>query len=135
MSPKTIPTKKEQDAFYQLRGVVQKAAPHPVATAVVGIDLGDKSSSCCTIDQEGQDLGEGTVATTDCGMRTAFAGKARMRIAIECGTHSPWVSRLLAKKRAVVAVARKLLILMHKLWRTQTAFVSFPQVPQVLQAA
>jgi len=47
------------------------------------------------IDQEGRDLGEGTVATTDRGMRIAFAGKARMRIAIECGTHSPWVSRLL----------------------------------------
>jgi transposase len=28
-----------------------------------------------------------------------------------------------AKKRAVVAVARKLLILMRRLWKTQTAFV------------
>ena len=30
-----------------------------------------------------------------------------------------------AKKRAVVAVARKLLILMHRLWKTQERFVPF----------
>jgi transposase len=40
-----------------------------------------------------------------------------------------------AKKRAVVAVARKLLILMHRLWKTQTAFVPFPGMQTVPQAA
>lgn len=40
-----------------------------------------------------------------------------------------------AKKRAVVAVARKLLILMHRLWKTQTAFVPFSAIQPVPQAA
>jgi transposase len=30
-----------------------------------------------------------------------------------------------AKKRAVVAVARKLIILMHRLWKTQESFAPF----------
>lgn len=33
-----------------------------------------------------------------------------------------------AKKRAVVAVARKLLIIMHRLWRMQESFVPFPGI-------
>jgi transposase len=40
-----------------------------------------------------------------------------------------------AKKRAVVAVARKLLILMHRLWKTQAALVPFPVIQLVPQAA
>jgi hypothetical protein len=48
------------------------------------------------------------------------------RIALETGMHSPWVSRVLGglghevivagKKRAVIAVARKLAVLLHRLW-------------------
>src|ERR1700730_1807583 len=63
--------------------------------AVVGIDLGDKRSSYCSLDTRGGDLGEGVVATTADGLGLVFGGKGKMRIAIECGTHSPWVSRLL----------------------------------------
>jgi transposase len=40
-----------------------------------------------------------------------------------------------AKKRAVVAVARKLLILMHRLWKTQTTFIPFPEMQTVPKAA
>ena len=40
-----------------------------------------------------------------------------------------------AKKRAVVAVARKLLILMHRLWKTQTTFIPFPEIQTVPKAA
>jgi transposase len=36
-----------------------------------------------------------------------------------------------AKKRAVVAVARKLLIIMHRLWKTQEIFVAFPGGAQI----
>jgi transposase len=40
-----------------------------------------------------------------------------------------------AKKRAVVAVARKLLIIMYRLWRQQETFRAFPGVPMQPQAA
>jgi transposase len=40
-----------------------------------------------------------------------------------------------AKKRAVVAVARKLLIIMHRLWKMQEPFVPFPDTRIGPQAA
>jgi len=95
MSPKTIPTKKEQKAFHQLGNGVQGSALHSATTTVVGIDLGDRKSSYCALDEQGREIGDGTVSTTDHGLRIVFEGKAKLRIAIECGTHSPWVSRLL----------------------------------------
>lgn len=95
MSPKTIPTKKKQKTIHRVGSVVRKEGPHSDINAVIGIDLGDKRSSYCAVDSEGRDLGEGIVSTTGHGLRMVFEGKGRMRIAIECGTHSPWVSRLL----------------------------------------
>ena len=42
-------------------------------------------------------------------LRRHFAGEERMRIALECGTHSPWISRLLEElgHEVIVANARK----------------------------
>jgi len=97
MPTKTVPIKKEVTikSIHQVRSVLPEAPPHSEIAAVVGIDLGDKKSSYCALDASGGDLGEGVVSTTDQGFRMAFEGKGKMRIAIECGTHSPWVSRLL----------------------------------------
>lgn len=97
MPTKTIPTKKDVKikSIHQASSVVLEAPPHSEIIAVIGIDLGDKKSSYCALDAHGSDLGEGLVSTTDHGLRVAFEGKGKMRIAIECGTHSPWVSRLL----------------------------------------
>ena len=78
--------------------------------AVVGIDLGDQRSSYCLLDTRGGDLGDGVVPTTAAALRLLFAGKGKMRIAIECGTHSPWVSRLLQElgHEVIVANSRRL---------------------------
>ena len=40
-----------------------------------------------------------------------------------------------AKKRAVVAVARKLLVIMHRLWKKQESFVAFPTTEPQTAAA
>ena len=61
----------------------------------IGIDLGDKISRYCMLSNEGGILREGQVTTTKAGMVEAFGPLGRARIAIEVGTHSPWVSRLL----------------------------------------
>src|SRR5215472_6418180 len=61
----------------------------------IGMDLGDKTSRYCLLSSEGEVLREGQVATTKVGMLEAFGSLGRVRIAIEVGTHSPWVSRLL----------------------------------------
>lgn len=61
----------------------------------IGMDLGDKNSCYCVLDNEGQVMQEGSVATTKKAMTQVFGPITRARIAIEVGTHSPWVSRLL----------------------------------------
>ena len=61
----------------------------------IGMDLGDKTSRYCVLDENGEVVREGSVATTKKAMTQSFAAMPRCRIAIEVGTHSPWVSRLL----------------------------------------
>src|ERR1700732_1406374 len=71
----------------------------------IGMDLGDKTSRYCMLDNEGEILQEGQVATTKTGIVEAFGPLGRARIAIEVGTHSPWVSRLLLKLGDEIIVA------------------------------
>jgi transposase len=75
----------------------------------IGMDLGDKSSHYYVTDSEGELVREGTVATTKKGMKQRFGSLPRCRIAIEVGTHSPWVSRLLSSfgHEVIVANARQ----------------------------
>jgi transposase len=78
-----------------------------------GLDLGDKYSYLCLIDQHsGEVMEEGRLRTTPEALRRRFASEQPpMRIAIEAGTHSPWVSRVLEEcgHEVLVANARKLL--------------------------
>ena len=64
-------------------------------SVTIGVDLGDRTSRYCMLSGEGEILREGQVATTKAGMTETFGSLGRVRIAIEVGTHSPWVSRLL----------------------------------------
>lgn len=61
----------------------------------IGLDLGDKFSAYYSLDPQGECLGEGRLRTTPEDLRQHFAGMDRARVALEVGTHSPWVSRLL----------------------------------------
>jgi transposase len=84
------------------------AGPHNGAdttTAVVGIDLGDKHSAYCVLDRAGASIGDGVVKTRPDALKAVFGGAGRMRIALECGTHSPWVSRILEELGHEVIVA------------------------------
>ena len=61
-----------------------------------GVDLGDKYSYLCLIDTEsGEVIEEGRLRTTPDDLRRRFEPEQRLHIAIEVGTHSPWVSRIL----------------------------------------
>ena len=76
-----------------------------------GLDIGDKYSYLCLIDTEsGEVVEEGRLRTNPKAFRRPFASEQPMRIAIEAGTHSPWVSRLLEEcgHEVLVANARKL---------------------------
>jgi transposase len=81
---------------------------HPHMTA--GLDLGDKYSYLCLIDQHsGEVIEEGRLRTTPEAFKRRFASEQPMRIAIEAGTHSPWASRVLEEcgHEVLVANARK----------------------------
>ena len=75
------------------------------ALVTVGIDLGDRFSRYCVVNQGGEVMEEGRIATTAAALERHFGGAERQRIAIECGTHSPWVSRLLRRLGHEVWVA------------------------------
>ena len=77
-----------------------------------GLDLGDRYSYLCLIDQHsGEVIEEGRLRTTPEAFRRRFASQEQpMRIAIEAGTHSPWVSRVLEEEcghEVLVANPRK----------------------------
>ncbi|MGB7436633.1 MAG: IS110 family transposase [Candidatus Acidiferrum sp.] len=71
----------------------------------IGLDLGDRWSSYCVVDENGEIMLEQKVATTPEAVQRAFAEMPRCRIAMETGTHSPWVSRVLAALGHEVIVA------------------------------
>lgn len=72
----------------------------------IGLDLGDRWSFYCVLDETGKIILEQKVPTTPEGMKQAFGKMPRSRIALETGTHSPWVSRLLTELEQEVLVAQ-----------------------------
>ena len=75
----------------------------------IGLDLGDRNSWYCVLDEAGRIQLEQRVRTTAKGLQEVFGGMPRSRIALEIGTHSPWISRLLKQwgHEVIVANARK----------------------------
>ena len=71
----------------------------------IGMDLGDKASQYCVLDAAGEVIKEGSVATTRKAMAERFGSMKGGRMALEVGTHSPWVSRLLSSLGHEVIVA------------------------------
>src|SRR6184192_492957 len=71
----------------------------------IGMDLGDRWSCYCILDEAGEVLLEQKLPTTPEVMKQTFARIPRSLIALETGTHSPWVSRLLRELEHEVLVA------------------------------
>ena len=87
--------------------IIAKAIEIPVVT--VGMDVGDRYSYLCVLNESGAVLEEGRVPTTPDALRARFGKTDRVRIVIEAGTNSPWISRLLADcgHEVIVANARR----------------------------
>jgi transposase len=75
----------------------------------IGMDLGDRWSFYCVLDEAGKIILEQKVPTTPEAMKQTFSRIPQSRIALETGTHSPWVSRLLTElgHEVIVAHAQK----------------------------
>ncbi len=75
----------------------------------IGLDLGDRNSWYCVLDQAGQARVEQRIRTTAKALGEVFGGMPRSRVALETGTHSPWISRVLSElgHEVIVANARR----------------------------
>ncbi len=71
----------------------------------IGLDLGDRTSHYCILDEAGQVMLEHNLPMTSKGIQQAFSRIPRSRIALETGTHSPWVIRQLTESGHEVIVA------------------------------
>lgn len=70
----------------------------------IGLDLGDKSHHFCELNAEGEIVKQGKFASTSRGLKTFFAGRKASLVAMEAGTHSPWISRFLESRGHEVLV-------------------------------
>lgn len=80
------------------------------AKTAIGLDVSDHYIQVCVLDERGEIVEEGRVRTSPDAVRRRFNSVEPARIALEVGTHSPWLSRLLAElgHEVFVANARKL---------------------------
>jgi transposase len=71
----------------------------------IGLDLGDRWSYYCVLEEGGRVVMESKVSTSPNAMKVVFGAMGRSRMALETGMHSPWVSRLLSEVGHEVIVA------------------------------
>ena len=71
----------------------------------IGLDLGDRTSHYCILNEAGEVIFEHELPTTPKGIEEVFSRIPRSRIALETGTHSPWLSRQLTELGHEVIVA------------------------------
>lgn len=61
----------------------------------IGMDLGDKYHTAVVFDEKGNEQDVFKVVNTQTGIKKVFKEYQGATVAIEAGTHSPWISRLL----------------------------------------
>jgi transposase len=97
----------------------------------IGIDLGDVWSHCCTLNEDGEVVDRGRFRTSPSGVETWFTDLPpveRIRALRQWGLHLASRGGKQTRNRAIVAVARKLAVLLHRIWITQEPYVLFHAV-------
>ena len=79
-------------------------------SVTMGIDLGDRRSHYFALDEETGEIERGSVATTRRQLRKLVEGRPRLRVVIESGGQSAWVSELVDElgHESIVAQASRL---------------------------
>ena len=79
----------------------------------IGMDLGDQNHVVVAMDANGKEIEMKTIRNTELSLRKFFFRYKEATVAIEAGTHSPWISRLLKEIGCTVYVGnpRKLRII------------------------
>jgi hypothetical protein len=71
----------------------------------LGLDLGDRKHHLCVLNSAGEVVREGSLPNTRAALTQLLAEFAGATVAMEAGTHSPWISRFLGELGARVIVA------------------------------
>ena len=89
----------------------------------IGVDLGDRWSHFCIVDGAGEVMDRGRVRTSRAAFKEHFGDLPQARIALEVGTHSPYLSRQLVADGHEVLVAnpRRLKAFMRVVEREEEA--------------
>jgi transposase len=79
----------------------------------IGLDVGDRRSVAIVLDAQGEVTEELKIASTKVGIHSAFAARPTCRVALEVGTHSPWMSELITAcgHEVIVANPRKVYLI------------------------
>lgn len=90
------------------------------ARGVVGMDLGDRLTELCVRDGEGGVVERVRLRTEEVALCRWFSRRAGLRVILEAGTHSPWISRLLTRlgHEAVVLQPRRVQLIAKSLEKT-----------------
>jgi len=107
-TPEQSPSKRANKMSRKVNRTGQKSRQQ-TGPVTIGLDLGDKSSRYCVLNEAGQVVLERSVGSSKKAMTQVFGAIPRCRIALEVGAHSPWVSRLLERlgHEVIVANARQ----------------------------
>ena len=70
----------------------------------IGMDLGDKKNVVCVLDKTGCSMNNDTIDNTAESLRIFFSKYKGSTVALEAGTHSPWISRQLSAMGCKVLV-------------------------------
>ena len=81
----------------------------------IGMDLGDQNHVIVVMDEKGKEIEMKTIRNTERSLRKFFSRYNKATVAIEAGTHSPWISRLLKEigRNEYLGNPRKLRINWH----------------------
>lgn len=79
----------------------------------IGMDLGDKNHVVCVLDETGKTISNATIENNQESLTTFFLKYKGATVAMEAGTHSPWISRQLSVLGCTVLVGnpRKLRVI------------------------
>lgn len=95
--------KKQKTGFNQHENRIREMAAKQRLT--IGLDLGDRTSRYCILNEAGEVVREEQLPTSKTGFSSLLEKMPSSRVALEVGTHSPWASLHIASLGHEVIVA------------------------------
>ena len=103
MKKNSIAKKNQRTASKTQKNRIREKAA--TGRLTIGLDLGDRTTCYCILDDAGEVVSEDRLPTSKIGFSSLLKKMPASRVALEVGTHSAWVSREIASWGHEVIVA------------------------------